>query len=91
MSLSYCEGVTTFLGSSVPACVQKLSALFSRKLKVRPLIHSDREVGMAVLSGQTSPRVPLDRCPATPRPLRVSARRDAALLCSAGGFPGAAR
>ena len=80
MSLSYCEGVTTFLGSSVPACVQKLSALFSRKLKVRPLIHSDREAGMAAVSGRMSPRLPLDRCPATPRPPLRMARRDAALL-----------
>ena len=92
MSLSYCEGVTTFLGGPVPACVQKLSALFSRKTPGAPQpIHSEREVGMVAVSGRTSPRVPLDRCPANPRtPLRM-ARRDAALLCSAGGFPGAAR
>ena len=35
---------------------------------------------MAVLSGQTSPRVPLDRCPATPTSYGL-ARRGAALLC----------
>ena len=47
---------------------------------------------MAAVSGRTSPRVPLAhvRSPANPRPLRGSDQRDAALLCSAAGFPGAA-
>ena len=51
--------------------------------KVRPLIPCEREVGMAVVSGRMRPRVPLDRCPANPRPLHSSGRLDAALLCSA--------
>ena len=64
-----------------------------RKLKVRPLIHSEREVGMAAVSGRMRPRIPLAhmRSPATPRPPLRTAQRDAALLCSAAGFPGAAR
>jgi hypothetical protein len=50
-------------------------------LKVRPLIHEDGgRVGANESSG--IPR-PIPRDPATP--LRM-ARRDAALLCSAGGF-----
>ena len=36
------------------------------KLQVPPLIPREREVGMAVLSGRMSPRVPLDRCPLKP-------------------------
>eukprot|EP00966_Prymnesium_polylepis_P325139 7381122-Prymnesium_polylepis.2 len=42
---------------------------------------------MVAVSGRTSPRIPLDRCPANPRPPLRMARRDAALLCSAGAFP----
>ena len=42
---------------------------------------------MAVVSGRMRPRIPLDRCPANPRPLRGSDQRDAALLCSAAAFP----
>ena len=88
---TYCEGVTTFLGSSVPLRNEPLrtpaSRWLPRKLKVRQLIHSDREVRMAALSGRTSPRIPLDRYPANPRPPLRIARRDAALLCSAGAFP----
>ena len=82
MSLSYCEGVTTFLGSSVPACVQKLSALLSQndtKLKVpaptcAPLIPREREVG------RTSPRVPLALMRSPTNPTSYMARRDAALV-----------
>ena len=43
--------------------------------KVRPLIHS---MGR---SKTTSPREPLDRCPACARTLRGSGRREAALIC----------
>ena len=42
---------------------------------------------MAALSGRMRARIPLDRCPANPRSLRGSGRRDAALLWSAGAFP----
>ena len=45
---------------------KNLSASLLAKRKVRPLIHSEREVGMVAVSGRTSPRIPLDRCPANP-------------------------
>ena len=57
-----------------------LGTLLLAKLQVRPLIHSDREVGMRVFWERTSPWLPLDRCPANPRPPLRMARRDAALL-----------
>lgn len=51
------------------------------KLQVRPLIHSEREVGMAVVSGRMRARVPPRSCVA-PRPTSYGpARRGAALLC----------
>ena len=74
--------LTTFLGSPVPLGRTSLGTLLA-KLKVRPLLHSEREVVMAAVSGRMSPRLPLDRCPAREPATPTSygpARRGAALL-----------
>ena len=82
--------VTTFLGSSVPLCWRRTGkgprGPSLLELKVRPLIHSDREVGMRPGRGECVLGYP--STDASPRPFRGSGRgRDAALVCSAG--PGA--
>ena len=71
--------------------LKNLSTLLWQKTQGAPA-HSQRSGGgdggrVGANESLATPR-PMPRDPATP--LRM-ARRDAALLCSAGGFPGAAR
>ena len=56
------------------------TSLFA-KLQVRPLNHSEREVGMAVVSGRMRARVPPRSCVAPRNTSYGPARRGAALLC----------
>ena len=75
---------------SVPPFAKNLSACLSRKLKVRPSPFTIGRWGGRRPRGERVLGYPSRSCVAPRTQLRM-AQRDAALLCSAVGFPGAAR